>query len=93
MLCVPTAQRVPRDVLPDGWSEASPGGLATNPDPITGGIIDRTIACGEWFVIFHNEDLSTLEGFATRDQAFAACLLTLKTASPSPRPAPEAAWT
>ncbi len=29
--------------LPEGWTEASPGGLATNPDPLTGGIIDRAI--------------------------------------------------
>jgi len=28
--------------LPEGWTEASPGGMATNPDPLKGGIIDRT---------------------------------------------------
>jgi hypothetical protein len=29
--------------LPAGWSESHPGGLASNPDPVWGGIIDKTI--------------------------------------------------
>ena len=36
-----------------------------------GGIIDRTFASGEWFVVF-NDDRETLDGFATRDDAVAA---------------------
>ncbi|MGX0940153.1 hypothetical protein ACUXQ2_006251 [Cupriavidus metallidurans] len=58
--------------LPEGWTEASPGGLATNPDLLTGGIIDRTIVDGTWFVVFHREDLKLLEGLPSRDIAFDA---------------------
>lgn len=58
--------------LPEGWTEAGPGRMATNPDPLRGGIIDRTIVGGEWFVIFNRPDLGTLEGFATRESAFEA---------------------
>ena len=61
-----------RPALPQGWTEASPGGLATNPDPVTGGIVDRQIVSGLWFVISHDGGIGTLEGFATRADAFAA---------------------
>ena len=47
------------------------GSIATNIDPDLGGIIDCTIATGEWFVIF-NADIPAIEGIATRDEAFAA---------------------
>ncbi|GMG94737.1 hypothetical protein ACUXAV_004994 [Cupriavidus metallidurans] len=58
--------------LPEGWTEASPGGLATNPDPLTGGIIDRAIVDGTWFVVFHRDDLKLLEGLPSRESAFDA---------------------
>jgi hypothetical protein len=64
--------KVGEDSLPEGWTEAAPGGMATNPDPSTGGIIDRTIADGKWFVVFHRDGLETLEGFPTRQSAFEA---------------------
>lgn len=58
--------------LPEGWSESSPGGLAANPDPINGGIIDRAIVSGEWFIVFNRDDLPSLDGFSSRDDAFRA---------------------
>ena len=58
--------------LPPGWTESKPGGLATNTDPIEGGIIDVAIVSDEWFVIFNADPLSPMEGFKTRDDAFAA---------------------
>jgi len=58
--------------LPEGWTEAHPGGLATNVDPENGGIIDQAIVTREWFVVFHQDGLKTLDGFATRDAAFEA---------------------
>lgn len=57
---------------PEGWSESEPGGLATNVDPIYGGIVDCTIQNGEWFVVPHLEGLPVLEGFKTRALAFDA---------------------
>jgi hypothetical protein len=29
--------------LPEGWTEATPGGMATSLDPVLGGIIDQAI--------------------------------------------------
>ncbi|MWL91755.1 MULTISPECIES: hypothetical protein [Cupriavidus] len=78
VLGVPTGQTMPRTMesrerkLPEGWTEASPGGLATNPDPLTGGIIDRAIVDGTWFVVFHHDDLKLLEGLPSRESAFEA---------------------
>jgi len=57
--------------LPKGWSESRPGALATNPDPALGGIIDRQIVSGEWFIIFNNRAIPDVEGLPSRDQAFA----------------------
>ncbi len=58
--------------LPTGWTESSPGGLATSKDPISGGMIDKEIASGKWFVIPENGSIEKMEGFATRKQAFDA---------------------
>ncbi len=58
--------------LPEGWSESRPGGMMTNPDPVNGGIIDAAFGSCEWFVIFNRNDLPTLEGFASRNEALAA---------------------
>jgi hypothetical protein len=61
----------------DTLNELSPGwtgianGLICNPDHIAGGIIDKTILTGKWFVIF-NDDRNTLEGFASRAEAVQA---------------------
>jgi len=56
--------------LPEGWTEATPGGMATNAHPTDGGIVDRTMITDEWFVIFHRDGLQTVEGLASRDEAF-----------------------
>jgi hypothetical protein len=56
--------------LPEGWTEVAPGGLATNPDPVNGGIVDRTMITNEWFVIFNRDDLPLIENLTSRDQAF-----------------------
>lgn len=56
--------------LPEGWTEATPGGMATNAHPTDGGIVDRTLLTEEWFVIFHRDGLKTVEGLASRDEAF-----------------------
>lgn len=68
-----TIQR-PKDpgVLPPDWSEVRPGGMATNPDPQFGGIIDSAIVSGLWFAIFHDDALPVLDGFSTRAEAIEA---------------------
>ena len=43
-----------------------------NPDPILGGIIDKTIKTGEWFVIFHSELIPTIEGLESKEKALHA---------------------
>lgn len=58
--------------LPAGWTEASPGGIATNKDPESGGIVDKEIASGKWFAVANKEGIDTLQGFDTRADAFAA---------------------
>ncbi len=67
--------------LPAGWTEVWPGGLATNPDPLLGGIIDRADVSGLWFVIFSRIDLPVLDGLASRDLAFDAFYATLRAAA------------
>ena len=64
----PTPEPAPAVLLPEGWTEASPGGLATGPV----GIVDRQIATGKWFAVPHREGAETLEGFDTRAEAIAA---------------------
>jgi hypothetical protein len=54
----------------DGWIHSSADGIATNPDPIIGGIIDHAIASGKWFVIPNNNELLPGDGFASKDDAF-----------------------
>lgn len=44
--------------------------MATNPDPQSGGIIDRTIATNEWFIVFNRDNLATIEGLVSRKVAF-----------------------
>lgn len=52
-----------------GWTEG-PGGILCNPKP-GGGIIDKTIKTGEWFVIFNDKD-EVLDDFADRKGAIEA---------------------
>jgi hypothetical protein len=67
--------------LPKGWTELETGGLATNQDPISGGIVDSEIKSGKWFVIPNNDNIGKLTGFATRAEALEA--LKEKAKSPS----------
>ncbi|NMZ71374.1 hypothetical protein SAMN05216370_0140 [Pseudomonas peli] len=60
------------DALPEGWTEAYPGGMATRNHPTLGGIIDKTIVGGRWFVVFHHDDLQPVEDLDSRAEAFAA---------------------
>jgi hypothetical protein len=53
--------------LPPGWTEATPGGMATNADPMTGGIIDRNNH--GWFIIF-NDGRETIDDLYSRAEAF-----------------------
>lgn len=78
--------------LPPGWTEATPGGLATNTDPVSGGIVDTEIASGKWFVIPEDSSLGKLEGFDSRAEAFKALAdaVAAKAAEPKPEPAPSA---
>lgn len=62
----------PANALPAGWTESQPGGLATNVDPVQGGIIDQAFVSKDWFIIFHRDDLGQMDGFATREAAFEA---------------------
>lgn len=57
--------------LPQGWT-ANGDGIATNNDPQLGGIIDKAIVSGEWFVIFNDDDLEAIEGLSSRAEAFEA---------------------
>ena len=59
-------------IVPDGWTETPGGTMIANKDPLTGGIIDKAIASGKWFVIFNREDLSAIEDLPSREAAFAA---------------------
>jgi hypothetical protein len=63
--------------LPAGWTEAAPGRIATSTDPITGGIVDKQMVSGEWFVIPENKALTKIEGFTSRDAAFEALAMAL----------------
>lgn len=63
------------------WSEG-PNGIICNPHEREGGIIDRAIKGNEWFVIFNREDLPSLFGYASRDDAIAAFLTALDKQKP-----------
>lgn len=53
------------------WIE-SENGLMINSDTILGGIIDKTIKTGEWFVIFHSDLIPTIEGLESKEKALQA---------------------
>lgn len=58
--------------LNNGWVEAYEGGIATNNDPVLGGIVDKAIASGEWFVIFNSDHIAPIDGLPSREAAFEA---------------------
>ena len=57
------------DLFP-GWTDSGHG-LMCNPDPVVGGIIDKTILGEEWFVVF-NDGRKTIDGLASRAEAVQA---------------------
>jgi len=78
--------------LPTGWTEATPGGMITNPDPVVGGIIDINLASQKWFVIFNDDRYDPIEGLASRDDAinsFLAVMLSKPEPEVEPEPEPE----
>lgn len=56
--------------IPEGWGEGSKGGLATNKDPVNGGIIDKNKF--GWFVIPNLDGIKQFENLPTREAAFKA---------------------
>jgi hypothetical protein len=82
--------------LPEGWTEATPGGLATNTDKEAGGIVDQRMGTGEWFLVAENDAAAALlkdRDFESRSEAFAAlheAIAQVKAAVPAdPAPQPE----
>jgi len=53
----------------NGWNHLSENGMATNADPVRGGIIDQNPVYG-WFIIFNHEQLPVVEGLASKARAF-----------------------
>ena len=60
----------------DGWSESTPGGMLVNPKGC-GGIIDREMVFGDWFVIF-GDDRQALNGYESRAIAVEAFCLSVE---------------
>lgn len=59
-----------------GWKVGCSEGILSNAAPY-GGIIDKNLVSGEWFVIFNNDNFEALDGFATRDEAIDAFVDTM----------------
>jgi len=55
--------------LPQGWT-GYVNGIATNRNPISGGIIDNVSGDGTWFVIPENDLIPQVEGLETQQDAF-----------------------
>ncbi len=53
------------------WNHLGTDAMATNPDPIVGGIIDNEIVSGKWFVIPNNDAIPQVEGLKSKSDAFA----------------------
>lgn len=54
------------------WNHLSKDGMATNTCPITGGIVDKNIVSGLWFVVPNHSDLQIIEGLEGKEEAMAA---------------------
>lgn len=59
-------------LVPEGWENRGPDSMLAHGDPKTGGIIDKPIGGGEWFVIPNNDAIKQMDGFKTRDEAVKA---------------------
>ena len=58
-------------MLPNGWT-GFVDGIATNKDPIAGGIIDKVMLSNppEWFVIPQNDAIPMKDGLNSQTEAF-----------------------
>lgn len=54
-----------------GWAYAGEDRMRTNNDPLLGGIIDKAMVDGKWFVVFHHDTLPAVEGFDSSAEAHA----------------------
>lgn len=77
------------ETVPGGWGESTPGGMITNNDPVNGGIIDKEIVSGEWFVIPNDDSIEKMTGFNSREDAYAALAdaVNAKSVKVEPQPA------
>jgi hypothetical protein len=57
--------------MTDGWHHLAEDAMATNIDPIAGGIIDKQIVSGKWFVIPNNDAIPQVEDLETKAEALA----------------------
>jgi len=71
------------DELPPGWVEAYAGGMATNTDKVSGGIVDTNLKTGKWFFVPENDNIGTMEGFDTRREALDALSMEVEKAAKS----------
>lgn len=56
-------------ITQEGW-KFSESGMACNADPQLGGIIDKAIVSGLWFIIFNDNALDVIEGLHSQEEAF-----------------------
>lgn len=64
--------------LPAGWTETTPGGMATNLDPVHGGIVDANIVSGQWFFVPNRDGIDASEAvYPTRTAALEGLAETL----------------
>lgn len=54
------------------WNHLSADEIATNIDPVFGGIVDKAIVSGKWFVIPNSDHIAVMEDFDTKAEAIAA---------------------
>jgi hypothetical protein len=54
-----------------GWNHLAEDAMSANADPIVGGIIDREIVSGKWFVIPNNDAIPQADDFESKTEAFA----------------------
>lgn len=51
------------------WNHSAPDAIATNKDPVFGGIVDKAIVSGLWFAIPNSEHIEAAEDFKTKQEA------------------------
>lgn len=62
----------------NNWNHLSENGMATNADPIKGGIIDKVAMsmklkatkAEEWFIVFNHPNLPVVDGLSSKAEAF-----------------------